>query len=242
MLSLPVEYAVDKQFQISTFMTAELTPKEKKRFKDSVLSIKLEYQIAGEAVPSLINDQYDCQAILFFDIKLNSLKYAAFVSEIVQKLVKPLCVVRCSASGDMQVYSMAHKRLNQQDRTQIVIEDMFLTSSVSSQFSDEAETLLADYVDFDKLINKSNKMSMYMEMMTKAYIISYSSLWSRSKALLVSKAWYNVEDVLSIFNQYKRIVQLQNDKKAAKTVSEQAKINSELKAIFSILNQYTDKQ
>lgn len=242
MLGLPTEYAVNKQLQLSTFMTAELKPKEKKRFKEAVTSIKLEYQIAGEAVPSLINDEYDCQVVLFIDIKLNSIKEATFVSEIVQRLVKSLCVVRCSDVRGIQVYSMAHKRLNQQDRAEIVIEDMYITSSMSSQHLDEAESLLVDYVSFKNLINKSNKMTMYMELMTKAYIISYFSVWSGSKGLLASKAWYNVEDVLRIFKKYMRIVQLFKDKKAAKTVSEQAKLNSELKSIYTCLDQYINKQ
>lgn len=238
MLGLPGQYAVNRNIQISTFMTADLTPKEKKRFKDTVESIKLEFQIAGESVPSLIDDHYDCQAILFFGIKLKSLKDASFVCEIIQKLVKPLCVVRCFDLKGMQTYSFAHKRLNHQDRSQVVIDDSILTTISSLQLTDETVSLMNDYAAFERLRNKANKMTMYIELMTKAYIISHSLAWTRSKDLLASKAWYNVSDTLLIFDYYKYILQLHKNKKAAKTISEQAKSNTELKNIFNQLSQF----
>jgi hypothetical protein len=241
MLGLPSHYAVGKNIQISTFTKADLSPKEKNRFKESVVSIKLEYQITGESLPSLLNDQYDCQVILYFEVKLNSLKEAAFVCDIIQKLVKPLCVVRCVDLINMQIYCIAHKRLNLHDRSQIVIEDLFLTASIPTQFLDDSIVLISEYAFFDKLRNKANKLNTYLEMMVKIYIITFSSLWSGSKAILASKAWYNVEDVLNIFTYYKKVVQLHKDKKAAKTVSEQARVNSELKLVYNQLNHFISK-
>jgi hypothetical protein len=238
MLDLPSEYAIDKNIEVSTFLTSDLLPKEKKRFKDCVEGIKLAYQIAGESIPSLINDQYDCQAILFFDVHLKTLKDASFVCEIMQKLVKPLCVVRCSDVKGMQTYSFARKRLNLQDRSQIVIEDSFLTGISSSHLMNEVISQMNEYATFDKLKNKANKMTMYIELMTKLYIITHSLAWSGSRELLVSNTWYNVTDVLHLFNYYKRIIQLQKEKKAAKTVSEQAKYNTEMKIIFNQLSQF----
>jgi hypothetical protein len=238
MLGLPSEYAIDRDIQVSTFMTSDLLPKEKKRFKDCVESIKLAYQIAGESIPSLINDQYDCQAILFFDVQLKTLKDASFVCETMQKLVKPLCVVRCFDIKGMETYSFSHKRLNLQDRSQVVIEDSFLTGISSSHLMDEVVSHMNEYAAFDKLKNKGNKLTMYMELMTKLYIITHSIAWSGSEKLLVSNAWYNISDVLNLFKYYKRVLQLQKDKKAAKTISEQAKLNAELKNTFNQLSQF----
>ncbi|WDH95756.1 DUF4391 domain-containing protein [Paenibacillus urinalis] len=238
MLGLPSEYAIDKSIQVSTFMTSDLLPKEKKRFKESVESIKLAYQIAGESIPSLINDQYDCQALLFFEVQLNKLKDASFICDIIQKLVKPLCVIRCYDVKGMQTYSIAHKRLNLQDRSQVVIEDSYLTAISSSQLTDDMVTLMNDYAAFEKIRNKANKMTLYIELMTKAYIISHLLVWSRSKEMLASKAWYNVSDAHLIFDCYKRIIQLQKDKKAATTISDQSKYNSELKNIFNQLSKF----
>lgn len=238
MLGLPSEYAIDKSIQVSTFMSSDLLPKEKKRLKESVESIKLAYQTAGESIPSLINDQYDCQAILFFDVQLKTLKDAPFVCDSMQKLVKPLCVIRCYDVKGMQTYSFAHKRLNLQDRTQVVIEDSILSAISSSQLTDDTVTLMNDFAAFEKIRNKANKMTFYIELMTKSYIISHSSAWSRGKEILASKAWYNISDALFIFDYYKRIIQLQKDKKASKTISEQAKYNAELKNIYNQLSQY----
>ena len=80
MLGIPDMYKVNKKFDVKTFITADLKPNEKKRLKETVLDIILEYQMAGEAVPSLISEEYDCQAILFFGIKLCSIKDASFIS------------------------------------------------------------------------------------------------------------------------------------------------------------------
>src|SRR5690606_21566613 len=115
----------------------------------------------------------DCQAILFISVQLKALKDASFVCEIIQKLVKPLCVVKCFDVRGMQTYSFAHKRLNLQDRSQIVVEDSILTSISSSQLTDDTTMLMNEYAAFQKLINKQNKMTMYLEWMTKTFIISH---------------------------------------------------------------------
>ena len=70
-------------------MTSSLRSKEKKLFKENVLEIRLLYQIAGEDLPSLLNDEYDCQVILFLNVQLNKLKNASFVGHIFQRLINP---------------------------------------------------------------------------------------------------------------------------------------------------------
>lgn len=71
MLGLPIQYLIGEQIDIKTFIKSDLKPNEKKRLKETVMDVSLEYQLAGEEIPSLINDDYDCQAILFFAIKLS---------------------------------------------------------------------------------------------------------------------------------------------------------------------------
>ena len=54
-------------------------------------SICLMYQIAGEEIPSVISDEYRCQAIQFYDMELKSIKDAAYLASMYQKMIKPLC-------------------------------------------------------------------------------------------------------------------------------------------------------
>lgn len=235
MLGIPEIYKVNKKFDVKTFITADLKPNEKKRLKETVLDIVLEYQIAGEAIPSLISEDYDCQTILFFGIKLCSIKDASFVSAIIQKLGKPLYVIRLYDHSGMECYSFAHKRLNMQDKTLVVIEDAVLSLPTSQQFDDDINLLIKDFAAFERIKNKTDKLSMYFEMMVKVYIISNMLLWSETKALLHSTVWYNSVDVLKVFSRLRRIELLKKEQKSAMKISDKANINTELKAIYQEL-------
>lgn len=233
MLSIPSKYEVNKEFAIKTFLGADLTPKEKKRFREVVEEICLAHQIMGEDIPSLINEEYDCQVVLFFDVKLTELKSASFVGYIIQKIVKPLCVVRFYDYTNQEVYCFSFKRLNLQDKTQIVIEETVYSLPVSMQFRDETNTLIHDYVGFDRIQNKGNKLDFYLESMIKMYIISNLTLWSGARSLLTSDVWYYRNKMLNIYVNLKRIEQLKREQKSARTVSENSKINTELKRRFA---------
>jgi hypothetical protein len=235
MLGIPDMYKVNKKFDVKTFITADLKPNEKKRLKETVLDIILEYQMAGEAVPSLISEEYDCQAILFFGIKLCSIKDASFVSSIIQKLGKPLYVIRLYDHSGMECYSFAHKRLNIQDKTLVVIEDLVLSLPTSQHFDDDINLLVKEFTAYEKIRNKADKLSMYLEMMVKVYIISNMLLWSETKALLQSTIWYNSNDVLKAFKLLRKIELLKKEQKSAMKISEKAKINTELKEIYENL-------
>lgn len=163
-IARPQQYAVGKPFEIGTFLTADLTPKEKKRFRDAAAAIALAYQVAGESVPSRIDDTYDCQAILAFDVKITALKEAAFVCGVIQRLVKPLCVVRAAGPN-----SFAHKRLHQADRKQAVVTDAIVTAVTLPGLRDDTADLLDRYCSFDRLRNRTNKLGLYAEWMAKAY-------------------------------------------------------------------------
>lgn len=240
MLSIPSTYEINKEFTLKTFITADLTVKEKKRFKEVVEGVQLSCQITGEDIPSLVSKEYDCQAILFFSVRLTELKNTNFVGNIIQRLVKPLCVIRFYDYTSKEVYCFSHKRLNLQDSTQIVIEDIVYSSPTSMQFRDETNILIQEYAGFDRIQNGGNKLDFYLEMMVKIYIISNLSLWSGTKKLLVSGVWYNRDNMLNIYTQLKRVEQLKKEQKSAKTVAENSKINAELKQLFAEFTKYCE--
>ena len=81
MLSLPEKYKKDANISKSTFVKgASLTGANKKRFETSVQNIRLTYQIEGFDIPNVVNDDYNCQVIMFLRITLNNLKQAQFQS------------------------------------------------------------------------------------------------------------------------------------------------------------------
>ena len=126
MFDLPDIYRVDVNVVLKDFIPKDLKPNEKKRIKDAVKSVRLGYQIAGEEIPSVNNEEYRCQVIQFYDIEVANIKDANFLAATYQNLIKPLCVLHMYDTKD-EVYSMAVKRLNQTDATQTVAEQTLLT-------------------------------------------------------------------------------------------------------------------
>lgn len=239
-LSIPARYEINKKFAVKTFLTSALRPGEKKRFRENVQEVKLLYQIAGEDIPSFLNDEYDCQVILFLNVRLSELKNAKFVGNILQKLIKPLCVLRFRDHTNQEVYCFAHKRLNLQERTQVVIEDLVFSSPFSTEFRDEKNILIEKNAAFESIQNRGNKLDFYLEMMIKIYLISNLYLWSGIKALLVSRAWYNRDNMLELYGQLKRVAQLKKEQKSARTVAQNARINSELKWLYARCAKYLE--
>ena len=69
MLSLPQKYRKDASVAKVTFVRgAQLQGAEKKRFETAVEEIRLMYQIEGFDIPNLVNDEYNCQVIMFLRI------------------------------------------------------------------------------------------------------------------------------------------------------------------------------
>jgi hypothetical protein len=233
MYKIPDEYKVNKNIAIKTFIASSLKPNEKQRLKESLLNAAIEYQIKGEKIPSVITSELDCEVIIFIGIKVKSIKDASFVSDTIQNMGKPFYILRIYDSLGNECYSFAHKRLNFEDRTQVVIENIVVSKITSNTFEDEVNKLIGKYAEFDNIINKFNKFSMYIEMMVKTYIISNAYLWSKIETLLSSKLWYNTDEVIKVFLKLKRVEELKKIQKSSKSISDNSKINSELRKIYS---------
>lgn len=236
MLGVPEKYRIRKKFDTKTFLTADLTAKEKKRFKDIVQAVTLEYQIAGEEIPSIINEEYNCQAVLYFDVELNELKYCSFVGEIMQKMIKPPALIRFRDDSGMFVYCLAHKRLNMQNKEDIVVEDVVFSPPASMFLPDETGTLIAEYMAYENVKNKTSKLTFYYEMLTKTMLISNLNLWSGARRALDSKVYYDIDKSMYMVELLKKLKQLERKLKSEVTISEKAKINGEIKAIIVTLN------
>ena len=91
MLSLPEKYKKNAPITKVTFVRrASLAGAEKKRFETSVEEIRLMYQIEGFDIPNLVNDDYNCQVIMFLRIRIKDLKQSSFISKIVQRIAPGL--------------------------------------------------------------------------------------------------------------------------------------------------------
>ena len=200
--------------------------------RENLLAARLMWQIAGEEVPSLIDENYNCSVIMGLDITLKSIKDSAFFAELVQRLVKAPCIVRFHDHAE-EVYSFAHKRLNYADATQVVIVDRVETPPLSLAFPGKTAEKLKKRLAFGALLNKTDKLSLYLEAAVKAFIISNPKLYNGIEKLLDKKLWYNREDMFVLFGRLLELLRLKTELKAEKLPGERAKLMSGIKALTS---------
>lgn len=236
MLSLPEKYKKDANIAKVTFVRGGgLTGADKKRFETAVKDIRLTYQIEGFDIPNLVNDDYNCQVIMFLRITLTTLKQAQYVAAIVQRCINPLCVIEFTDSVDEQ-YSFADKRLNKQDKKQIVIENEYLSSKLPLEFENDTKTLFNLYIDYDTILNRNNKHAFYVEMMTKAYLISNQGLFAAEDKLLDNKKlWYDDERSRKVFPLARQLKAAKLSAARSKTIAEKSKCNTQIKKLIKEL-------
>ena len=237
MFSLPEKYRKDAPIAKTTFIKgAQLAGAEKKRFETAVEEIRLMYQIEGFDIPNLINDEYNCQVIMFLRIKLHELKQAAFISKIVQKNIAPLCVIELT-DGTNTVYSFADKRLNKQNEKSVMIESEYLTDKISLGLDSNIKTLFSLYIDYEKILSRTNKHSYYLEMMTKAFIIFNRSLYPGIDKILGGKIWYDEKKTVRAFSLLRELKALKISAAKAKTVAEKSPLNKAAKEKIKLLEE-----
>jgi hypothetical protein len=240
MFNLPSDYEVNKKFDIKMFTTSQLTSKEKKYFKDNVVQIELKYQITGEDIASFIDDEHNCQAIMFFEVEVKDLRSAKIIGEIIQRVVKPLVVIRFFDAKGTESYCFAYKRLNKLDNTQIVIDEIIFTPISSIFLQNETKELISKYLDFEEVKNKVNKLTYYYEMFSKAIVISNRGYFSEYKAILSSNIFYDIDTMKLLTGLLREIEGFEKVKSIANTVSEKAQINMKIKNILDKINKLTE--
>ena len=234
MFTIPQAYLMNTIITPKQFISRDIKKPEKERLRETLLTARLVLQIAGEEIPSLIDENYNCSVIMGLDVQLKSVKDAAFVADIVQREVKAPCVLRLCDNAD-EVYSFAHKRLNLTDKAQIVVEGKVQTPPLSLTFPDKTAVKLRQYLSFGKLQNKSDKLSLYLEATVKAFIISNASLYNGVDALLDRKLWYNLTEILALFAKLQELMRLNTALKAEKLSGEKAKLITTIKTLIALI-------
>lgn len=228
MFNIPEKYKLNKKIDIKNFIKKDLNVNYKKRLKESLKSVTLTYQLIGEEIPSIINEAYNCQVILFLDVEIDDIKNTAFVGGIIQSEIKPLCIMNIHDKNNERYY-FAEKRLNIQDNNNVIIENTVITRQSSIFFSDNWMNELNEYLNFNNIILRENKLFFYREMMTKAFLISESSLNIDSKKLLDSNIWYNSKNVKMLLIYLKELESLRLQLKKTNENKEKVLINKEIK-------------
>lgn len=231
MLNIPEHYKMDVKLVLKDFIPKDLKSEDKKRIKDAFKEVKLMYQIAGEEIPSVINDEYRCEVIQFYEMELQSIKVAPYLASIYQNLIKPLCVFHMHDS-QYELYSLAMKRLNQTDENQIVVEHSILTESYPVGLPDDGRNRLLKYLDYVQIKNKTNKINLYKEWYYRTYMIMNESAYSGTELILDGNGWYDSKHMELLYKYYKKLVDARGMLKKAVTGAEKMNLNKEIKEVI----------
>lgn len=235
MFDIPDTYRVDVKVALKDFIPKDLKPNDKKRIKDAVKSVRLDYQIAGEEIPSVNNEEYRCQVIQFYDIEVANIKDANFLASTYQNLIKPLCVIHMYDTKD-EVYSMAVKRLSQTDDMQIVLEQTLLTDKYMLGIPDSNRDRFMAYMNYSTVKNKINKVQLYKEWFYKAYMVVNEKAYIHTDKLLDGNTWYDSDRTARICQKYVELVTSRGKLKTAVTNAERMKINKKIKIEIQALD------
>ncbi|MDD3306528.1 MAG: DUF4391 domain-containing protein [Acetobacterium sp.] len=206
MFDLPQEYQNDVMVKLKDFIPKTLKLPIKKRLAADLKQVKLVGQIAGENIPSVINENDHCQVVQFYDITVNDIKTAPFIATTYQNLIKPLCVLRIH-DGLKEAYSMGLKRLSQIEENKIVLTDSLLTPAYPLVLPDTAKAEFLKQLAFPNIRNKNNKVVFYQEMYIRAYIINHQKADDEMVKLLASNIWYDPQKTWKTYELIKTLVE-----------------------------------
>ena len=92
MLGVPVNFQKNQELRLeNTFLKAARTRAERSWLKMKLLSVTLCDQIVGEAIPSRLGADCNCQVIMTMSVRLNGMKESGALAELLQTLTKSLC-------------------------------------------------------------------------------------------------------------------------------------------------------
>lgn len=233
MIRLPEKYEQKKRFNKKLFIPKDEKLEVKKRVKDSILKAELIGQIQGENILSVINETYNTSVIMFLNIEIDDIKNAIFLNGILQEMLKAFVIIKYNDVKGNASLGFGYKRLNKVEKNEIVLENNFITNVFVEHLFDETYDLLSEYIFFDKIKNKVNKLAVYSEMMVKAYIISNKNLWSKWNLILDSNVWYNQLNIMKIYKLLNEVKEIKNKQSKVNNTADNIKFNKELMKLYS---------
>lgn len=234
MFNLPEKYILNKNIDLKDFIPKYIKPNDKKRIRDIIKTVKLTDQIAGEEIASVLNENYRCQVIQFYDIEIGNIKDANFIAATYQNIIKPFCVIHM-CDGRNEVYSLAVKRLSHTDRMQVIVENSLVTDKYMMNVPDSSRDKFLEYMDFMQIKNRLDKVKLYKEWYYKAYMVVHAKAYVNTNIILEGNCWYDSDRTLRISQKYMELVQERNSLKKAVTNADKMKINKRIKVVLQEL-------
>jgi hypothetical protein len=229
MFKIDEKYLIDKEFKPSDFATKDLSRSDKKKIKETIKKATLKYQIKGEEIPSLIDETYNYQVIMFFEMELSNLKSANYINNLLQKeVIKAPCVFKFKDLSSC-CYAFADKRLSMQEEKVIVIDSSFTTTPQPNNAQQDQRLL------YGNVKNKNNKRSFYTELMVKTYILDNSKLIQGLMTVFDTSLWYDERRKMDFFNQLKELQTMKLQQNKTVIAQEKVELNRNMKKLIDEL-------
>lgn len=234
MFNTDKKYFINKPFKNTDFISKTLSRTEKTELKKLIKQGILKYQIYGEQIPSLINEKYNYQVIMFFEIEIANIKKSYLINELLQKTIPAPCIFKFTDNKNI-CYGFADKRLSQTNNNEIVIDENY----VSDIFT--INTTQNEYLNYFNIKNKTNKRCFYTELLIKTFVADNMKLISNLNLVFDSKLWYNEEQKLNFYFKLKELKKLSGLIITVNTAKEKVAINNKIKDLITELKTfYTD--
>ena len=235
MLGVPDNFQQNIELNLeNTFLKAARSRAERSWLKKKILAVTLCDQIMGEAIPSRLDDEYNCQVILTILVRVNDMKESTALAELLQALTKPLCVFLLT-DGAVERYSFALKRLSKTEAEAVVAEDMHITPELPLIVPGVEREEWRVAANFSCILNRTDKLAAYREWSTRAFIADQKHLFAGTRALLESRGWYGAGFATQVFHAYQRLEQLTREGGKARLLKEKTLNNQEMRVILDQL-------
>jgi len=236
MFQVPEEYQLNRVFDVKSVIPKILKPNDRKRMRENIKQVTLEWQLNGENIPSRVDEQVNCQVIMFFSIELTDIKHAAFIAKILQHELKSFAIVRLYDTTS-EVYAFALKRLHAVQKDDVVVEEEYLTNSLPIAITHTEKRMLMTYTTFGAIQNRLDKYNVYVEIATKAYIVSHNKAFTRASEVLQHPTiWLNKQQVQQLLQLYIKLVELRKNATQQTKTSDKIAVNEEIKQQLNKLN------
>lgn len=225
MIDLPDTWHVEtngKRLNLKSFSPATLAVAQRARLRKILRKATLTHQLTGPEIPSLITEEYRCQAILFLDIELTDIRQADFAARTIQPQIKEHAVLCLHDGTGCFALSFAHKRLSLTEETAIVVADSYCTEPQST-------TAILAPIRQSALINRLNKRDHYLEAMAKAFLLDHPKIFIGAHRLFDSKLWHHGPTVIALFRALTDLKSLKTQKDRTRPLADKASLNTAIK-------------
>ncbi len=86
---------------------------------------------------------------MILEVELKSMKYVEYINEVFQRILKGYVIIKYIYDDNVAL-GYGYKRLNKQDKNEIVLEDSFVTEEFEEMF------LFDNYLLYEKYLNFNN--------------------------------------------------------------------------------------